>query len=54
MGFTAWIPSCENPADDPSHGIFSGKHLLYAFPPKLPLHLFNYIHKAVDYHDQRL
>jgi hypothetical protein len=51
---TIWIPTSENPADDPSRGIFPGKKLLYPHPPKLPFHLTNYIHKAVHYHDHRL
>jgi hypothetical protein len=51
---TAWIPSSDNPADYPSRGLFPGKNLIYAFPPKLPFHLIKYVHKAVDYHDHRL
>ena len=51
---TIWIPTSENPADDPSRGIFPGKDLLYAFPPRLPFHLTSYIHKAVDYYDPRI
>ena len=51
---TVWIPTSENPADAPSWGLFPGKKLLYTFPPKLPFHLTNYIHKAVEYHDSRI
>jgi hypothetical protein len=51
---TTWIPTAENPADDPSRGIFPGRDSLYAFPPKLPFHLTKFVHKAVDYHDLRL
>ena len=51
---TVWIPTSKNPADNPSRGIFPGKKSLYAFPPKLPFHLTNYIHKTVDYHDSRI
>lgn len=49
-----WIPSLDNPADNPSRGIFSEKDQLYAYPPKLPYHLVNFIHRVVDYHDSRL
>jgi hypothetical protein len=49
-----WIPSAENPADNPSRGNFPGKESLYAFPPKLPFHLVNLVHKPVSYHDVRL
>jgi hypothetical protein len=51
---TTWIPTSENLADDPSRGVFPSRNLLYAFPPKLPIHLFNYLEKAVNYHDPRL
>jgi hypothetical protein len=51
---TVWIPTAENPADDPSRGVFPGKTSLYAFPPRLPFHLTRYVHKTVDYHDPRL
>ena len=51
---TIWISTLDNPADAPSRGIFSEKKLLYAFPPKLPFHLTEFIHKAVDYQDPRL
>ena len=51
---TTWIPILENPTDGPSRGIYPGKDLLYAFPPKLPFHLTNFIQRAVDYHDPRL
>ena len=49
-----WVPTLDNPADGPSRGIFPGKDQLYAYPPKLPYHLANFIHRAVDYHDPRL
>jgi hypothetical protein len=48
---TVWISTSENPADNPSRGYFPNKSLLYAFPPKLPYHLLNLVHKSVDYHD---
>lgn len=51
---TVWVLTLENTADGPSRGIFPGKSLLYAFPPKIPFHLESYVHRAVDYHDQRL
>jgi hypothetical protein len=51
---TTWIPTLENPADDPSRENFMGGDSLYPFPPRLPYHLANYIHKAVDFHDFRL
>ena len=51
---TTWISTVDNPADDPSRGAFPGKDSLYAFPPKLPYHLSDLIHKAVTYHDSRL
>lgn len=51
---TIWIPSLENPADNPSRGIFPDKNNLYAFPPRLPFHLLKFINKAVHYHDPRL
>lgn len=51
---TTWISTLDNPADAPSRGIFLEKKLLYAFPPKLPFHLTEFIHKAVDYQDPRL
>ena len=47
-----WIPTSENPADGPSRGMFAGRKLLYAFPPKIPFHLEKFVHKTVDYHDQ--
>jgi hypothetical protein len=50
---TMWIPSLENPADDPSRGVFPGKESLHPFPPKIPYHLSKYIFKAVDYYDAR-
>jgi hypothetical protein len=51
---TTWIPTLENPADGPSRGVFPRKASLYAFPPKLPFHLINFVHKSVDYHDPRV
>ena len=51
---STWISTKDNPADDPSRGNFPRKNLLYAFPPKIPFHLTNFVHKAVDYHDTRL
>jgi len=51
---TTWIPSTENPADNPSRGKFPGKELSYAFPPKLPFHLVGLVHKSVSYHNTRL
>jgi hypothetical protein len=51
---TTWIPTLDNPADHPSRGVFLGRSALYPFPPKIPYHLVNLIHKAVDYHDPRL
>ena len=50
----AWVPTLDNPADGPSRGFFPCKDRLYAFPPRLPFHLRNSIHKAVDYHDPRI
>jgi hypothetical protein len=47
-----WIPTSENPADDPSRGVLADKKSLYAFPPKMPFHLAKFVHNAVDYHDQ--
>jgi hypothetical protein len=49
-----WVPTLDNPADNPSRGIFPGKDQLYAYPPKLPYHLVNFLHRAVHYHDSRL
>jgi hypothetical protein len=51
---TNWVSTVDNPADGPSRGSFPSKKLLYAFPPKLPYHLTEFIHKAVDYQDLRL
>jgi len=51
---TTWVSTKDNPADNPSRGIFPGKNSLYAFPPKIPFHLSAFIHKAVEYHDPRL
>ena len=51
---TVWIATLENPADDPSRGVFAGRGLLYPFPPKLPFHLTHFVHKSVDYYDPRL
>jgi hypothetical protein len=51
---STWVPSSENRADNPSRGVFPGKGSLYAFPPKLPYHLTQFVHRAVDYHDPRL
>jgi hypothetical protein len=51
---TAWIPTLENPADNPSRGVFMGRDSLLSFQPRIPYHLTNLIHKAVDYYDSRL
>jgi hypothetical protein len=51
---TVWIPTLENPADGPSRGVFPGRDSLCPYQPKIPSHLSNFIHKAVDYHDSRL
>ena len=51
---TTWISTLDNPADGPSRGILLKKKLLYAFPPKLPFHLIEFVHKAVDYQNPRL
>ena len=51
---TTWIPTLNNPADHPSRGIFLGRDSLYPFPPKLPHHLSNHVHKSIDYHNSRL
>ena len=51
---TTWIPTLKNPADHPSRGIFLGRDSLYPFPPRLPHHLSNHVHKSIDYHDSRL
>ena len=51
---TLWIPTAENPADNPSRGIFPSKKLLHAFPPKIPYHLRSFIHNSVEYHEPRL
>lgn len=49
-----WVPTLDNLADGPSRGIFPDKKLLYAFPPRLPFHLTNFLHRSVDYHDPAL
>jgi hypothetical protein len=46
-----WIAMLENPVDGPSRGIFPANPLLYAFPPKIPFRLREFVHNAVDYHD---
>ena len=51
---TTWVSTKDNPADNPSRGIFPGRNSLYAFPPKIPFHLSAFIHKAVEYHNPRL
>jgi hypothetical protein len=51
---TVWISTSENPADNPSRGIFPSRDLLYAFPPKIPFHLTKFIRNSVQYHDPRL
>jgi hypothetical protein len=51
---TIWISTTDNPADGPSRGVFPGRDSLCAFPPKIPYHLTDVIHKAVTYHDSRL
>lgn len=51
---TIWVPSLENPADGPSRGVFPSRDSLCPFQPKIPSHLSNFIHRAVDYHDPRL
>jgi len=51
---TTWIPSAENPVDNPSRGKFPGKELLYAFPPKLPFHLVGLVYKPMSYYNTRL
>jgi hypothetical protein len=51
---TTWIPTLENPADGPSRGVFPVNSLLYAFPPKIPFHLREFVHNTVDYHDSRI
>jgi hypothetical protein len=51
---TTWIPTLENPADGPSRGVFPVNSLLYAFPPKIPFRLREFVHNTVDYHDSRI
>lgn len=46
-----WVASAENPADDPSRGIFGPKEKLWPHPPKLPRHLKQYIHHSISYKD---
>jgi hypothetical protein len=51
---TTWIAMLENPADGPSRGVFPVNSLLYAFPPKIPFCLREFVHNTVDYHDSHI
>ena len=49
-----WIPSADNPADDPSRGRFPSRSLLYPSPPKIPPHLVSLVNVPVSFQDYRL
>ena len=51
---TTWIPMLENPTDGPSKGVFPMKSLLYAFPPRIPFRLKEFLHNAVEYNDSHI
>jgi hypothetical protein len=51
---TIWVPSAENPADDPSHGSFPPPSQLFPYPPLIPTHLKPFVKPSVSFHDSIL
>ena len=51
---TEWIPTDENPADDPSRGIFPPRSKLFGYPLKVPDHVKALVANAINACDSRL
>jgi hypothetical protein len=51
---TTWIASADNPADDPSWGIFLSHSLLFLFPPAIPPHLKPFVRPSISFHDPHI
>jgi hypothetical protein len=50
---TSWIPSEDNPADDPSRGIFSSVDNIFSPLPKLPAHLSKFVEPPITFRTAR-
>jgi hypothetical protein len=48
---TNWVPTLDNPADDPSRALFPPTSQLFAFPPNIPYHLKNFVRPSVSLRD---
>lgn len=50
----SWVSTHDNPANDPSRGVFPPRSQLYHKPPKVPRHLEKYVDKSVTPNDPRV